>query len=486
MKGKRLYGPAARGALYALLILLVLAALFFFNGTLALLSARYPLALDLTRSAAYRLDEQTLELLQQLEAPVTIEVLATRDSFEGNPYLVQARNIMDQYPRHSPRVRLRYVDYAAEPAFAASYPELSLQPGNILVSSGGNTRQLTLKDLFNYSYSQSSATGTAVSSSRAQEALSSAILQVTSESRRRAVLLTGAGTAQMPALQSLLKDNNFDVETLNLVSDDWGGADLCLLLAPTVDLSLEALEKLDGFLYNEGRYGKALCYFMDASQPALPRLEAFLAEWGVRPIDGAVFETSQQRTFGMQPFYPLAEYSDEESSARLRDRSMPVLLPRAKPFALLFSSRDNQHTRELLRFSDTAGVRPSQAGSDFDPAKAQIRGPMPAMALLTRQVRDAGSGQSLSSVILLSSSAAMLDAATLHNSSLSNAEYLLGAVDRLSSQEARVQVRPVSLASAYLGINSAQAKLWGALLIGVIPGLLLLAGVAVWLYRRHQ
>ncbi len=475
----------ARGALYALLIALVIAAAFLFNAVMYLLSGRYPLSLDLTRSAAYQLDEQTLNLLEQLPGPVRIEVLATQDSFDGNPYLIQARNIMDQYPRYSHQVSLRYIDYAAEPAFAASYPDLALAPGNILVSSGKNTRQLKLNELFNYSYSQTSATGTAVSSSRAQEALSSAILQVTSDTRRKAAILTGSSTVDAPAFVSLLRDNNFALEQLNLVTGDLSSADLCLLLAPSVDLSLEALGKLDSFLYNNAEYGKTLLYTMDASQPSLPNLEAFLSEWGARPLDGAVYETDQGRTFSMQPFYPLAEFTDEPSAKALRDSSMPLLMPRAKPFTLLFASKDRQHTKELLGFSASAGVRPSQAGSDFDPLKAQLRGPLPAMALLSRQVWDSAGGRQLSSSILMSSSTAMLDGATLQNQALSNTEYLLHIIHQLSGQETGVQIKPISLASAHLGINSQTASLWGILLIGVIPGLLLLAGIATWLYRRH-
>ncbi|MHC1787783.1 MAG: Gldg family protein [Christensenellales bacterium] len=471
-------------ALLSLLIVLVITAVFFFNAVLLVLANRYPLAIDLTRNAAYGLDPQSLDLLAGLESPVSIQVLATQSSFDGNPYLIQARNILNQYPRHSGLVTLDYVDYEARPDFAAAYPDLSLAPGNVLVSSGGNTRQLTLNELFNYTYSQTSGTGTAVSSSRAQEAISSAILQVTSGKQRKLALLSGAGTSQAPAFLSLLRDNNYAVDTLNLVSDSLSPYDACVLLAPTVDLSLDSLRKLDAFLYNEGQYGKTLVYAMDAAQPALPNLEAFLAEWGVLAYPGAVYETQQNLTYGMQPFYPLAAYSDEESAARLRDRSIPFLMPRSRAFSLLFQARDNQQTRTLLSFSASSGVRPAQAGSDFDPAKAEIKGPLPALVLATRQVQ--GATEPLRSLLLVSASAAMLDASSLQNTSLSNSEYLISTLNTLLGGEDKVQITPVSLASRNMGLNSATVSLLGILLCAVIPGLILLSGIGVWLYRRHQ
>lgn len=472
--------------LFTLLIVLVIAAVFFLNAVLLILSNRYPLAIDLTRNAAYQLDRQTKELLATLQSPVSIEVLATENSFNGNPYLIQARNILNQYPRHSDLVRLRYIDYAADPSFAASYPDLSLAPGNILVTSNKNVRQLTLNELFNYAYSQTSATGTAVASSRAQEAISSAILQVTSGKKQALAMLSGAGTAEAPAFLSMLRDNNYAVEMVNMVTDSLSQFDACLLLAPTVDLSLDTLKKLDDFLYNGGNYRRTLVYTMDASQPALPNLEAFLSEWGILPYSGAIFETQQKLTYSMQPFYPLTEYTDAKSAGKLKDQSIPFLMPRARPFSLLFQGRDNQQTQTLLSFSASSGVRPVQVGSDFDPGKAEIRGPLPAMALAIRQVSGVATSEPLRSSILVSASTAMLDSASIQNSSLSNGEYLLNTLGGLLGREETIQVRSISLASNNMGVNSADINLLGILLCAIVPGLILLFGVGVWLYRRHQ
>ena len=470
--------------LFVTLIALMTLSLYLFNMAVLRLSNRHSLFVDLTASQAFQLDEESIALLHSLEAPVHIDVLATEDSFEGSPYLRQARQILNRYPAQSDLVSLTYIDYQKDPSFAASYPDLTLSPGSILVTSGENQRLLTLKELFNYTATNQG--GMTVASSRAQEAVSSAILQVTSGQKTRAAVLTGAGTAQMSALSSLLLDNNYQVEQKNIASDDLSGFDVLLLLAPTVDLSEDSLNRLDSFLYNEGRYGKALVYAMDASQPSLPKMEAFLSEWGILPLDGAVFETRQQMTYSMQPYYPISEYRDEEITGKLRDRSIPVLMPRAKPYSVLFTARDRQQTRELTVFSETSGVRPGQAGSDFVPDKAAIRGPLPAMTLASRVVRDKETGQVSASHLIISASTAMLDAQWLQNPQLNNGEYLLKTLGSVLDQNQGVVIRPVSLASEALSLNSAAASLLGVLFAAVIPGLLLLAGVAVFLYRRFQ
>lgn len=473
-------------ALFALLILLGLLSLFLFNRAALLLTNRHSLFFDLTSTKAYQLDEESERLLASLTSPVFIDVLSREDSFEGNPYLRQARQILHRYPAASPLISLNFIDYQKNPSFAAAHPDLNLAPGNILITSGDEKRLLTLNELFNYSYSAASRSGTAVSSSRAQEAISSAILQVTSGVKKHAALITGAGAQNAEAFLAFLKDNNYLIEQKNIVGDNLSEQDVCLLLAPTIDLSEDSLKKLEDFLYNQGRYGKVLLYTMDASQPSLPTLEAFLAEWGIKPLDGAVFETREQMTYSLQPYYPLAQYQEDNIKGRLREMDSPVLMPRSKPYAVLFSARDRQQTQALLGFSESSGVRPGQAGSDFRPDMASIKGPLPAMTLASRVVRDQESGQSLASHLIISASTVLMDAQWLQNPQLNNGDYLLKALDHTLLQKDSVVIRPVSLAAAALPLNSQTASLLGLLFVALIPGGLLLAGVAVFLYRRYQ
>ncbi len=157
----------------ALLCLLVIATVLA-NVVASNLGKRYDLTFDLTANAAYRAGDDTKTMLASLDQDVNIYVLATRDSFGGSPYLVQAQHMIEQYPALSPRVKLTYVDYVSDPTFASRYPDLTLSQGNVLVTCGERVKQLKLVDLFNYTYSQSGQP--TILSSRTEEALTSAIL----------------------------------------------------------------------------------------------------------------------------------------------------------------------------------------------------------------------------------------------------------------------------------------------------------------------
>ena len=481
---KKIRYSSKMNALFAVLVVLVIGIAFMFNAVTLVLSNRYPMSVDLNANAAYEIGDETKRFLDTLTEDVTIYVLAQEESFDGNVYLVQARRILNQYPWYSRHIRLQYVDYAADPTIAAQFADLTLAEGNILVCAGGNVRQLQLSNLFNYTYSGSG--GLTVESSRAEEALSSAIVNVLSDHTVRLGVLTGNGAADMSAFTALLQDNNYALESVSLINGSLSDYDGLLLFAPTVDLSEEVLGRLDDYLYNGGEYGRTLVCTFDVTQPDMPNLAAFLAEWGVAAGDGVVFETDAEHVYQYQPYYPLADYADADRAAKLKDPNTGFLAPLSRDLDILFEVRDNRYTEQLLAFYPSAGVRPGDAGEDFTASDAARRGPLPMLVLASvRILGNTGVTQRRSNLLLSASTQAFAPAA-LQNSSLSNAEYLLNLFNELFEREETLNVEAKSLAKATLGVSTAQANRLGVLLAGVVPALILAAGIAVWLVRRYK
>lgn len=472
--------------LFACLIALVIAIAFFFNAITLVLSNRYPLALDLTANAAYGISEETKGFLAGLSKDIGLYVLADEGSFAGDSYLIQTKNILGLFPKYSRRIDLRFIDYTKDPTFAAGYPALSLSPGDILVTYGDRVKQIKLANMFNYTYSAASANNLAVQSSRAEEALASAILYVTEGVQVKLAVLTGNGVQKIPVFSSLLADNNYILDQVSLATGSMDGYDGCLLIAPAYDLSADALDRLDTFLYNGGKYGKTLFCCADVSQPVLPNLDAFLAEWGVSVDDGAVFETTAAHSYSNQPYYPVVSYMDDAFSGMLKDRNTPFLMPMSRPLSVLFKVRDDRYTEILLSFYDTAGVRPSDADNSFRASQTTRRGPFPAMILASRKILNTAGLTKLHSNILVSASAGMLSSTSLQNSSVSNAEYLLAVFGSIFQRENTISIQPRSLSAAVLGVTTEQASVLGIILCGVIPGLILLAGIGIWLARRFK
>jgi ABC-type uncharacterized transport system involved in gliding motility auxiliary subunit len=289
----------------------------------------------------------------------------------------------------------------------------------------------------------------------------------------------------VPAFTALLRDNNFDVTTANITTDELSSYDLLILLSPQIDISADAINKLENFLFNSGKFGKTLLYTANVDQPKLPNLETFLTEWGVQIDDGAVFETVGYRTYQMQPYLPIALYEDGKYTDGLRDETMPLMMPLARPFTILFNTRDRQSVTPLLSFSSTAGVRPSDAGEDFKADDSVRSGPIPALVLAVRSETGADQSQ-LSSNLIISGSTAMLDTAAIENSGLNNAEYMVNLLSDLAGKENPVVIQPKTLGGKALAITTTEIRTLGVILVGVIPAAILLIGFAIWLNRRFK
>ena len=478
-KKNRLTQPLKVNLAAALLMALLLAGALLLNGIAQLLSSRYSLSLDLTENASYKIGEETAAFLSGLRQPVEIFVLSDEGAFAGSRYLNQAKQVIQQYPRHSDQVSLTFVDYSSNPSFAAGFPDLALSDGDLVVRSGRRVKHVKVNNLFHHRVTAGGSL--AIEASRAEEALTSAILNVTRDGLVKIAVLTGNGVTEAKLFTALLADNNYEPAAVNLTTDPLDGYDGALLLAPAVDLSEDVLRKLEDFLYNGGHYGKTLVYTASASQGPLPNLDAFLAEWGVAFTSGAVFETKAERTYQYQPFYPVARYEEGRYKGMLRDADTPFLMPVSRPMELLFAAKDGYYVETLLSFGETAGVRPAGAGEDFAAAAAERSGPMPALVLSS--FNAAGDRRSY---VVLSASTGIFDAVALQNASLTNSEYLLALLGDLTGQDAGVNIQPKSLAGKTLGVTSAQVTMLGVLLAGVLPLLILGAGMVVWLVRRYK
>lgn len=472
-----------RRALLIVLICLLLAGVYFLNAVVYQLGQRTSLSLDLTANAAYEIGNDTKTFLDTLDKDVDIYVLSKPNVFSINSYFSQTQHIIEQYPKYSKHINLSYIDSVTDPNFSKKFPDLSLQSYDILVVCGDRVKQLHFNEMFNYSYDSSNNLD--IVASRAEEAITAALLNVTSEKQLQVAVLTGNGVSGMSVFTGILTDNNYVVTNVNIATDPLDNTyDIALLLAPQVDLSEDALKKLSDFLYNNGNYGKMLIYTADGSRLSMPNMNTFLKEWGIAVGDGMILEMDANRAY-QNPYNPIADYVDTNYKNLLIDSSMPMLMPVAHPLQKLYDSKDNYANDVLLQFGATSKLVPSDTNSNFDINKAQ-NGPFPAMLLCTKTIYDNSGAEKAKSEVLVSSSTEMLDSYCLQNSSLSNSKYLINVLNSIFEQKASVNIQSKSLAGMTLSVTTAQSGTIGILLFVVLPLVILVSGIGIWLVRRYK
>ena len=468
-------------ALLAVLIVTAMAITVLINVLAAALSDKYILSADLTANAAYNIGDDTKEILENLTDDIEIYVLSDKSGFSGSTYLTQMRTILEKYPKYSPHISLEYIDYTTDPSFAANYPELTLSAGDVIVSGPYAVKQLPLANMFTYTYDENNSV--VVSGSRVEEAVTSAIVGAVTNDPVYVGILTGNAVSEdRSTLETTLANNNYMVGEVDMVTGSLNEYDVLFLLAPAQDLSEDVLSKFDEFLYNNGEYGKTLIYAASAEQSELPNLNVFLRDWGMSVDDGMVFETNESYAYGYQPYYPFTDYADDTFKDLLKDSSEKVLMPVSKPISIVFDYKDNKTVTELLSFSSTAGVRPSDAGSNFTTDQATSWGPMPALLMSTMMT---SSSDNYSNVIL-SSSAYALSSSILSNSSIANAQYWIAILNTITDRQGAVSIESKSLEGNELAITTSAARTWNVILCVVIPVLVLLTGIFVYLRRRYR
>ena len=473
------------GSMATAMTALFLVVLIIVNVICTLLVERFPLKLDLTGEKAFELTEQSRNILDSVDIPVTITLLADETDFVAiDDYTAQANEMLKNYARLNSNVTVNYEDPIADPNVLNKYNDLSASTSDIIVSSEKRSVKISSNDLFNFSQNSS---GYYIASSNVERCVTSALLSVTSENPPIAAFLEGHEEKALSGLENLLRLNNFEVVSNNIASEGLNtDASILVISAPSRDYTLEELSALDSFLYNGGEYGKVVLYFADSTTAgSLPNLEVFLNDWGIATGEGTVYETDSANVIGQNAYFTRLQYGDEDYSGDLPDTEglFPVINSAVPLTALELGGGVSLRSKTLLNFYDTSAVRPVTATDSWDPTSEET-GTRPAAIMgMTTAIKD--NAYSIHSYVVAFGSYSFADASYLENPSYSNSEYLLHLCNQLLNKDDSLTIYAKSLSSSYLDVTAQQSNLIWILFAFVLPAMILVYGVYVFIRRRH-
>ena len=435
------------------------------------------LTFDITSEGTFQITQDSLDYLSSLDTPVELIVLSDREeTINYGKYLAQAINVLEDYAKHSDNITVRYVDLYKNPTFTSQYADMSLTQYDVLVKSDLRSTKFSLLSLYGYGEDGSIM-------SYAEQIMTSSIIQVASKELPKVGIITGFGENEIDGFESILTANAFEVFDVALMTEDIDpDTEILILSAPTRDLREEDLKKLDDFLYNNGEFGKNLFYIADATQPELPNLEAFLAEWGIGIQTGLVYETDMNRMVTQDVSYVVPNYKDDVFAKTVQANNLFMVMPYSRYMTQLFETNENTTTELLLEFASSVGVlKPDVDTEEFDWQNPEITGPT--AALIRAKRGQSASSETVSSVFAVASYDSF-NSQYLNSSTLGNGLYWLGAFNQLTPNENSVEILPVSVLN-YLGMSSQTALIFAIIFIGVLPVVILGIGITVWLRRRH-
>jgi ABC-type uncharacterized transport system involved in gliding motility auxiliary subunit len=473
---------ARYGAIASVSVLVVLGILIAVN----YLSAQQNKRWDLTENRQYSLSEQTINLLQGLEAPVKFLV------FDQAEQLDRFRPRLDEFGYQSSQVQVEYIDADRRPVQAKEY-EIQ-QYGTVVVEYMGRRERVT---------------------SDAEQDLTNALIKVLNPQEKRVYFLAGHGEKDpvntderqgYSGIIAALGRDNYQWEKLIIAQTNAipENATVLVIAGPRTDYLEGEIERLREYLSK--RNGKLLVMLdppdsFDTPMP-FPRLSALLQEWGIDATSSVVVDVSGLTRVATMPVaappYPNHVITDRFELITMFPLARAIVPAAgapadrtAQPFVQTAAQTWAETNLATLEAENTSALAPEpEKGDTTGPvtiaAAVAVPGTAEADAAAEKEGDDADGGERRSPETRL---AVFGDSDFVANAYLGidgNGDLFMNTVNWLAQQESLIAIRPREAADRRLTMtaNHVTGVFWLSLVL--VPAAVLGAGVYTWWRRRER
>ena len=478
---------ARHGTVAIAIVAVVIAIVIVLNVVVSLLVERFPdIVLDFTADNSFALEDDTTDYVSHIEKDIKITVLAEEEDFEssGN-YYIQANKLLEKMASASDgKISLSYIDITANPTFAQQYSNVDWSTNNnvMIVECGEDYKALTFDDLFEYDQDYYSYYGEYyVTGSLVEQAVVTAILNVTTEDKVVVDVITGNQEQDYSGVVSLLETNAYKVNEISLLTGDISeDAEFLVLFAPSVDLDESAVEKISTWLDNSGKYGRNLIYIPCENSVDTPNLDLLLEQWGMQVEDGYIFETDTNRLITSSSIFVFTvNQSEEYYYDGLKNPNIPI----ASLWSRAISITDESIAHPLLTTSEYSGICPVDADESWDYNESIGN---EALNIGAEGLKTNTDGES--SRVIVYGSNAMFASDVLSYNSYNNSAYLMNVFNTIADKDdTGITIEGKSMESETLGITDVTTKnIIFTFFVVIIPIAVLVTGIVVWLRRRNK
>ncbi len=517
-KPKKLKNQALlrRGGYSVAITAAVLAGLIVLNVLVNALSNRFVLEFDMSTEKENSMSADNIKYLKDLDKEVNITVCAEKDGYTGgymgyyaknlygvssdaSKYFEQTLKLLDKYPAYNNKITLKYVDTQGSEftEISQKYSNEKLAYGDIIVSAKGSDNNerykvLGFKDVYQlsedntyaaYGYSQSTVSGNSV-----ETAVTSAIAYVTSSKTKKVALLTGHSKTDYTAdYQKLLKANNYEIETIsdNIVGKISSDFDAVIIAGPTTDFIGSELDNLSDFLDNDGKLGKGLLFFADASAPYLTNLYDFLSQWGIAIEEGILFETNTNNHIPDDPMtmgiYPTSSDESLTSGMQLCITGYNV------PMSAAFESENGITVTSLMSSLESVVAAPVGTAANWKGADNYTKKSFPAVLQAAQSEYDDDNKQ-ITSYVFAFDSVQFIQSEYNEQSSVSNKNLTLACAERaVGAEDTGISFvsKTITNESFADSVSETSAGIVRIIFMGLLPVACIAAGIYIFIRRKN-
>ncbi len=442
--------------------------------------------IDLSQEKLFTLSEESKDKVRNINKDVNIYFI---EYTSDNPSV----ELSKQYHSVNDKIKTEIVTAESRPDLVQKYGIQSGSQG-IILECGEKSKVLTDNDLYTYDMT------TYETINIAEEKLTSSILTVTSEKIPKLYFLEGYSSyslaQQMNYLGIFLQNEINEVKQLNILStgkvpDD---CDSLIICTPEKDFDEIAANAIIDYI-NSGRNILWLNSAVTKNQD-LPNVNRVLAMYGVKPFEiGTILETDEKKMVAQTPYiiFPNISYSVPTKSIYNTEGVIFINATKINTLSDEELSNLNVSKQVLLSTSSKSFFRSDFSIQTVSKTEKDVEGEFVVGAELVKTISEANEEEGKSAVkskmIILGDNNFITDYPIGNGNSpvirlAKNKDLILNSMAYLVDREEDITVRKSTGTVAYTATEQ-QDSIIKVVIFGV-PGIIILAGIIVWIIRRRR
>lgn len=448
--------------------------------------------IDVTENKIYTLSDASKDAISKIDQEIKLYAygFSEKDSFI---------DLLKQYNKVNDKITYEILTEESNYDMVKKY-ELSEGYYSVILKSGDTEKIVSSDEFTTYDYTTYERIDTT------EQVMTNSILALTEENKPKVYFVEGHeefSSSELGVLNGYLKNEAFEVETLNIASQGNipEDCDLLAIMSPNKDFFESEVASIKDYINRGGK----IYFSMDtmSSEASFPNIQSILDEYGVSVENGYVLEMASNQAISQYPyvFMPQVSASHKITSDISTDSYMWLMYSARLKYKSDEELENLKVNKENLLSTSEEAIFVTDLSSDLNTAKSSGKAETSEIAaILTKNVgtaseqsegNEAENNTNLESKLVIVATGNFI---TDYTSPLSesyplsaigsNKDFVINAMAYLGDKGNTLTIRKDMASSTYQPTNAQNIIV--TTIVFAVPVLIIIVGIVVWSLRKRR
>lgn len=446
---------------------LVIAVILLIN----ILSQGLDISFDMTTNKENSLSNETISYLDELDEDVTIYAL-----YKTGEVYKPFEEIFSEYEKNSDHITVEYIDPYQNPQFVDKYKtdDEEIPVGSLIVEGEDKFKVVSSQGLIEQ--------GSTVTVNNLEPRLTNAIIYVNDENTP--VIYTVTGHNEVAVGESTidaLSESNFDVKTLNLLSEDIPeDCSALILTTPQNDYSVDEVNKVIKYLDNGGSAFMTTDLLIGADKV---NYNSIMQNYGVQAGDYIAMEGDNDKYIENLPLNIIPTIEDTDVTKNLLEKGKLLLLPTTTGIEETSSKSSSTTITPILTTSSKSYGKANAQTATFAYEKGDQYGPFN-LSVLVEDSHSLSTDEVTK--LIVTGTSGIVDESINSYIGGGNSDYVVACMKYLSGEKEDVYLSPKVVQSNTLTMTFQNVVFVLIYSVILVPLIILIIGTVVFFRRKNR